>query len=72
MIFCLLFEVGPDYLYHVGRGFFSGFWIARQVIADMIFQQPSLEAVDGTVGGCEAVEHVRALFIFIQAAQNAF
>jgi hypothetical protein len=38
----------------------------------MIFQKLSREAVDGTGGGCDALEHVRALFIFIQAAQSGF
>ena len=72
MILCLLFEGLPGDFEHVGRGLFPGLWILRLGIADMIFQKLSQEAVDRTVGCCEALEHVGALFIFMQAPQFAF
>ena len=67
-----LFEISPDYFNHVFSGFFGRLRILGHVIPDVIFQQLAHQAVDRSSGSSQALENIRALFIFVQATQGAF
>jgi hypothetical protein len=75
-VFCsisfALFEVGADDLNDIVGGFFGRFRIPRHVIPDVVFHQLSHQAVDGAARGGQALQHVSALLIFVEAAEDAF
>jgi len=62
-----LFEVSSDNFDDVLGRFFGRFGILGHVIAVMVFQEFSHQGVDGAPG-----EDIRAPFVIVQAAEEAF
>jgi hypothetical protein len=42
------------------------------MVADVILHQFSHEAIDGSAGSGEALQHFRALFVIVQSSQDSF
>src|ERR1700740_26072 len=65
-------QVASDDVDHFLGSFFGRLRILRHVIPDVIFQQLAHKAVDRSSGCCQALEHVRAPFVFVQTPQDPF
>jgi hypothetical protein len=59
-------------MYDVVGGHFRRFRIARHVLSNVVFHQLAHEAIDGAACGGQTPQHFGALFIFVEAAENAF
>src|SRR5215469_18804692 len=67
--FALLEVAFHNFNYVIG-GFFGRFRIPGHVVADVILHEFRHEGVDGAARGSEALQYVRTMFIFVQAAKN--
>jgi len=67
-----LFQIGADDLDDIVGSFFGGFGVAGHVVADVIFHKFGHQAIDGAARGGETLEDIRAAFVFVQGAQDAF
>ncbi len=59
-------------MYDVVGGLFGRFRIAGHVVSNVVFHQFAHEAVDGAARGGQALQHFRALLIFVKAAEDTF
>jgi len=69
--FALLEVAFHNFDYVIGS-FFGRFRIPGHVVADVILHEFRHEGVDGAARGSEALQYVRTMFIFVQAAKNTF
>jgi len=69
--FALLEVAFHNFNYVIGS-FFGRFRIPGHVVADVILHEFRHEGVDGAARGSKALQYVRTMFIFVQAAKNTF
>jgi hypothetical protein len=67
-----LLEIGADNGDEIVCRFFRRLGMPGHVVADVILHQFSHEAIDGSAGSGEALQHFRALFVIIQGPMNGF
>ena len=65
-----LFQISPDDLDDVFRRFVRGLRIPGHVIADVIFEQLSHQAVDGAASGRQSLENIGARRVLFQRPLN--
>jgi hypothetical protein len=67
-----LFQVGADNGDEIICRFFRRLGIPGHMVADMILHQFSHQAIDGSAGSGQALQHFRALFVIIQGPVYSF
>jgi hypothetical protein len=59
-------------MYDVVGGLFGRFRVARHVVSNVVFHQLAHEAIYGASRCGQALQHFRALFIFVKTAEDTF
>jgi hypothetical protein len=65
-------QIGSDDMDDVVVGFFGRFRIAWHVVSDVVFHQLAHEAIDGAARRGQALQHLGALLVLVEAAEDAF
>jgi hypothetical protein len=67
-----LLQVGADNGDEIVCRFLGRLGMPGHMVADVILHQFSHEAIDGSAGSSEALQHLRALFVIIQGPVYRF